>query len=143
LSAPYRSVETFSKNSCTPEDAPVDANASVSVGLIITELFRKNCVIWWLKIFPLFGWEPSTSESSTLTLDDIQDVSRDMREKIVDERNPSYNGTIKDATDRMNDDKKLPADSEMQEAVERVRDADNEEKSRQAEEQSDWRSAVQ
>lgn len=76
-------------------------------------------------------------------LDDIQDVSRDMREKIVDEKNPSYNGTIKDVTDRMNDYKKLPADSEMQEAVERVRDADNEEKSRQAEEQSDWRSAVQ
>jgi CheY-like chemotaxis protein len=69
LSAQYRSVETFSKNSCTPEDAPVDANASVSVGLIITELFRKNCVIWWLKIFPLFGWEPSTSESSTLTFE--------------------------------------------------------------------------
>ena len=75
-------------------------------------------------------------------LDDIQDVSRDMREKIVDEKNPSYNGTMKDATDRMNDDKKLPADSEMQEAIERVRDADNKEKSRQAEEQSDWRSAV-
>jgi hypothetical protein len=42
----------------------------------------------------------------------------------------------------MNDNKKLPPDNEMQEAVERARDANSKEKSRQAEQESDWRLPV-
>jgi len=58
-------------------------------------------------------------------LDDIQDISRDMREKFVDEKNPSYKdeADIKSASETMNDNKKLPTESEMQEAVERAREA--------------------
>ena len=56
-------------------------------------------------------------------LDDIQDVSRGIREKIGEET----------------DGKSLPSESEMEEAVERARDANSKEKSRQAEQQSDWR----
>ena len=58
-------------------------------------------------------------------LDDIQDISRGSREKIGDET----------------DGKSLPSESEMEEAVERARDANSKEKSRQAEQQSDWRRA--
>jgi hypothetical protein len=74
-------------------------------------------------------------------LDDIQDVSRDLKETIIDESNPSYKdeADIKSAAETMNDNKKLPTESEMQQAVERARDANSKEKSRQAEQQSDWR----
>jgi hypothetical protein len=73
-------------------------------------------------------------------LDEIRNASRGVREEVVDEKNPSYNGTIKDAADRMNDDKKVPADSEMQKAVERAKVADVIKKSgSQAEQQSDNR----
>jgi len=54
-------------------------------------------------------------------LDEIRNAS--LRQEIVEEKNPSYNGTIKDAADRMNNDKKVAADSVMQEAVERTREA--------------------
>jgi hypothetical protein len=54
-------------------------------------------------------------------LDDIQDISRGSREKIGDET----------------DGKSLPSESEMEQAVERARDANSKEKSRQAEQQSD------
>jgi uncharacterized protein YjbJ (UPF0337 family) len=57
------------------------------------------------------------------TLDDIQDISRGSREKIGDET----------------DGKSLPSESEMEQAVERARDANSKEISRQAERQSDWR----
>jgi len=66
-------------------------------------------------------------------LDEIQDISRGMRDKIIDEKNPSY----KDAADRMHDGKELPSESEMEQAVERARAANSKEKSRQAEQQSD------
>ena len=56
-------------------------------------------------------------------LDDIQDISRGSREKIGDET----------------DGKSLPSESEMEQAVERARDANSKEKCRQAEQQSDWR----
>jgi|BogFormECP03_OM3_1039632.scaffolds.fasta_scaffold07504_1 uncharacterized protein YjbJ (UPF0337 family) len=56
-------------------------------------------------------------------LDDIQDISRGSREKIGDET----------------DGKSLPSESEMEQAVERARDANSKEISRQAERQSDWR----
>jgi hypothetical protein len=51
------------------------------------------------------------------------------------------NEPIKGAPDRMTDDKKLPADSEMEKAVERAKAADGikEESARQAEQQSDRR----
>jgi hypothetical protein len=58
------------------------------------------------------------------------------------EKSPSYKGNsvIKEAADRMKDDKKLPADSEMEKAVERAKAADGaKEASRQAEQQSDNR----
>jgi hypothetical protein len=54
-------------------------------------------------------------------LDEIQDISRGMRDKIIDEKNPSY----KDAADRMHDGKKLPPESEMQQAVERANAVDS------------------
>jgi hypothetical protein len=57
------------------------------------------------------------------TLDDIQDISRGSREKIGDET----------------DGKSLPSESEMEQAVERARDANSKEKNRQAEQQPDWR----
>ena len=57
------------------------------------------------------------------TLDDIQDISRGSREKIGDET----------------DGKSHPSESEMEQAVERARDANSKEKSRQAEQQPDWR----
>jgi|ERR1700691_144320 hypothetical protein len=77
-------------------------------------------------------------------LGEIQDISRDMREKFVEEKNPSYKdeADINSAAETMNDNKKLPPDSEMQEAVERARDANSKEKSRQAEQESDWRLPV-
>jgi hypothetical protein len=50
-------------------------------------------------------------------LDDIQDISRGIREKIGEET----------------DGKSLPSESEMEQAVERARDANSKEKSRQAE----------
>jgi len=50
-------------------------------------------------------------------LDDIQDVSRGIGEKIGEET----------------DGKSLPSESEMEQAVERARDANSKEKSRQAE----------
>jgi hypothetical protein len=56
-------------------------------------------------------------------LDDIQDISRGSREKIGDET----------------DGKSHASESEMEQAVERARDANSKEKSRQAEQQSDWR----
>ena len=56
-------------------------------------------------------------------LDDIQDISRGIREKICDET----------------DGKSLPSEGEMEQAVERARDTNRKEKSRQAEQQSDWR----
>ena len=56
-------------------------------------------------------------------LDDIQDISRGSREKIGDET----------------DGKSLPSESEMEQAVERARDGNSKEKSRQADQQSDWR----
>ena len=67
-----------------------------------------------------------------------------MREKFVEEKNPSYKdeADINSAAETMNDNKKLPPDSEMQEAVERARDANSKEKSRQAEQESDWRLPV-
>ena len=65
-------------------------------------------------------------------LAEIDDISRGMREKIVDEKNPSY----KDAE---RGGKEMPSESEMKEAVERARDANRKEKCRQAEQQSDWR----
>ena len=68
-------------------------------------------------------------------LGEIDDISRGMREKIVDEKNPAY----KDAE---RGGKEMPSESEMKEAVERARAADSKERSRQAEQQSDWRSAV-
>ena len=68
-------------------------------------------------------------------LGEIDDISRGMREKIVDEKNPSY----KDAE---RGGKEMPSESEMKEAVERARAADSKERSRQAEQQSDWRSPV-
>jgi hypothetical protein len=73
-------------------------------------------------------------------LGEIQDISRDMREKFVAEKNSSYKdeADIKSAAETMNDNK-LPTESEMQEAVERARDANSQEKSRQAEQESDWR----
>ena len=46
------------------------------------------------------------------------------------------NEPIKSAPDRMKDDKKLPADSEMEKAVERAKAAEG---ARQAEQQSDRR----
>ena len=65
-------------------------------------------------------------------LTEIEDISRGMREKIVDEKNPSY----KDAE---RGGKEMPSEREMKEAVERARDANSKEKCRQAEQQSDWR----
>jgi hypothetical protein len=62
-------------------------------------------------------------------LTEIEDISRGMREKIVDERNPSYNESA---------GKKMPSESEMQRAVERPRDANSKEKCRQSEQQYDW-----
>ena len=59
-------------------------------------------------------------------LDDIQDISRGSREKIGDET----------------DGKSHPSESEMEQAVERARDANSKEKSRQAEQQSDWRNSL-
>jgi hypothetical protein len=53
-------------------------------------------------------------------LGEIDDVSRGMKES-------------------MHDGNKLPSESEMQQAVERARDADSKERSREAEPQSDWR----
>jgi len=50
------------------------------------------------------------------------------------------NEPIKIAADRMKDDKKLPADSEIEKAVERAKAADGtKEAARQAEQQSDRR----
>jgi hypothetical protein len=54
-------------------------------------------------------------------LDDIQEISRGNREKIGDET----------------DGKSLPSESDMEQAVERARDANSKEKSRQAEQQSE------
>jgi hypothetical protein len=56
-------------------------------------------------------------------LDDIQEGSRDLKGTIIAENNPSYEGkeAIKNAADRMKDDKKLPVDSEMEKAVERAK----------------------
>ena len=68
-------------------------------------------------------------------LGEIDDISRGMRKKIVDEKNPSYR-------DAERGGKEMPSESEMKEAVERARAADSKERSRQAEQQSDWRSAV-
>ena len=53
-------------------------------------------------------------------LGEIQDISRDMREKFVEEKNPSYKdeADINSAAETMNDNKKLPPDSKMQEAIE-------------------------
>ena len=65
-------------------------------------------------------------------LDEIQDISRGMREKIVDEKNPSYKDVERGG-------KEMPSEREMKEAVERAGDADRKERSRQAEQQSDWR----
>jgi hypothetical protein len=56
-------------------------------------------------------------------LGEIDDISRGMREKIVDEKNPSY----KDAE---RGGKEMPSESEMQEAVERASAADIKERSR-------------
>jgi hypothetical protein len=55
-------------------------------------------------------------------LNDLQDVSRDLGETIIDENNPSYQGkeAIKVAAERMKDNKKLPSESEMEKAVERA-----------------------
>jgi len=78
--------------------------------------------------------------SAQKALGEIQDISRDMREKFVDEKNPSSykdEADIKSAAETMND--KLPTESEIQEAVERARDANSRERSRQAEQESDWR----
>jgi hypothetical protein len=55
-----------------------------------------------------------------------------MREKIVDEKNPSYKDVERGG-------KEMPSEREMKEAVERAGDADRKERSRQAEQQSDWR----
>jgi hypothetical protein len=66
-------------------------------------------------------------------LGEIGDISRGMREKIVAEKNPSHN----DAAEYGG--KKMPSESEMQEADECVRVADRKEKNRQAEQESDWR----
>jgi hypothetical protein len=63
-------------------------------------------------------------------LSEIDDISRGMREKIVDENKPSYNEAA---------GKKMPSESEMQEADECAKDADSKERSREAEQQSDWR----
>ena len=65
-------------------------------------------------------------------LGEIDDISRDMREKIVAEKNPSHN----DAAEHGG--KKMPSESEMQEADECARDVDRKEKNRQ-EQESDWR----
>ena len=64
---------------------------------------------------------------------EIGDISRGMREKIIAEKNPSHN----DAAEYGG--KKMPSESEMQEADECVRVADRKEKNRQAEQESDWR----
>jgi hypothetical protein len=56
-------------------------------------------------------------------LDEIQDISRGMRAEV----------------DHETDGKSLPSESEMQEAVDRARDANRKEKCRQAEQESDWR----
>lgn len=66
-------------------------------------------------------------------LGEIGDISRGMREKIIAEKNPSHN----DAAEYGG--KKMPSESEMQEADECVRVADRKEKNRQAEQESDWR----
>ena len=60
-------------------------------------------------------------------LGEIQDISRGMREKFVDEKSPSYN----DAAEHGG--KKMPSESEMQQADECARDADRKEKNREAE----------
>lgn len=52
-----------------------------------------------------------------------------MREKIVDENNPSYNETAA---------RKMPSESEMQKADKCARDADSKEARRQSEQQYDW-----
>jgi hypothetical protein len=57
-------------------------------------------------------------------LGEIQELSRDMREKFVDEKNPADRmADSKIAPETMNDNKNLPPESEMREAVERAREA--------------------
>jgi hypothetical protein len=68
--------------------------------------------------------------SAQKALGEIQDISRDMREKFVDEKNPSYNHPAEHGG------KKMPSESEMQEAVKCARAADRKEKNLQAEQQS-------
>ena len=60
-------------------------------------------------------------------LGEIQDISRDMREKFVDEKKPSYKdeADVKSAAETMNDNKNLPTESEMREAVERAKASDS------------------
>jgi hypothetical protein len=62
-------------------------------------------------------------------LTEIEDISRGMREKIVDERNPSYNESA---------GKKMPSEGEMQKADKCARDASSKEARRQSEQQYDW-----
>ena len=69
-------------------------------------------------------------------LGEIDDISRGMRGKIVDEKSPSYN----DAAEHGG--KKMPSESEMQQADECARDADRKEKNREAEQESVWRLPV-
>jgi hypothetical protein len=63
-------------------------------------------------------------------LDDIQDISRGMSEKFVDENLPSYKELAEHGG------KKMPSESAMQQADKCARDADRKEKNRQAEQQS-------
>jgi hypothetical protein len=64
--------------------------------------------------------------SAQEALDEIRNAS--LREDIAD-KNPSHNDQpdIKSAAETMNDNKKLPTESEMQKAIERARDANSEE----------------
>jgi hypothetical protein len=59
--------------------------------------------------------------STSRALDDLNELSHDVREKVVDETNPSY----EDAADRMHHQKEMPSESETQEAVERARPSDS------------------
>jgi hypothetical protein len=65
--------------------------------------------------------------SAQEALDEIRNAC--LREEIVDEKNPTYQDEtdINSAAETMSDNKKLPTESEMQQAVERARDANRNE----------------
>jgi hypothetical protein len=65
-------------------------------------------------------------------LDDLHEVSREMKDRIAGEKNPSHksDAPVEDSTDRLKDDKNPPADSELENAVEPVKAIDGDEENR-------------